>query len=156
MTEKMKNKKTLCLVPAFSSCPPFTFLFYLFCNFCLLFSCMLLDKYFCFSLKAWGLHSVSIQLFFPLFQYLFSLFADAVFQVHSSQSCDPWPLYFRFHKQCYIQYLNKLKFGKPIRWIATEFFLTLPLAQLWEVKNRNLEDYHQRGPSESRKCNIAF
>lgn len=42
---------------------------------------------------------VSVQLFFPLFQCLFRLFADDVFQVHSSQSCDP-PLYFRLHKQC--------------------------------------------------------
>lgn len=35
---------------------------------------------------------VSVWLFFPLSQCLFRLFADDIFQVHSSQSCDP-PLF---------------------------------------------------------------
>lgn len=87
VTEKMKKKKSLCLVHAFSSCPPLLLSFFFLISTFLYFR-LLLAKYFCFSIKARGLPSVSIELFFPLFQYLFSQFAVVVFQVHSSQSCD--------------------------------------------------------------------
>lgn len=75
------------------------FFFFYFCLPLFLFLINLVLSLFSKGLRATFCFFVSVRLFFPLFQRLFRLFADDVFQVHSSQSCDP-PLYFRLHKQC--------------------------------------------------------